>query len=471
MAGSSGHYVLREISSGGMGRVELILRREGEFERLYALKRLLPEVLTDPNARGMFLDEARIAGLLRHPHVVSVHDVGEDEHGPFLVMDFVEGVSAQSLIRWARDRDELLPTMVVLDIAIAAAEGLDAAHELCDANGNRLALVHRDVSPQNILLGFDGTVRLTDFGIAKILGQSTKTSTGILKGKLGYMSPEQLRFDPVDQRSDLFSLGVVVYELLTGRRLYYDADSTLTARRILREPPPDLGQEREDVHPELVGLLFELLAKEPAHRPATAREVANRLSAIASQVRLFEEESPTLREFMARELAPERALRRSEIDEAKALLERGGIAPMAWPRGGSDAPKRRRRGIALVAAAVVVAALALGLVASRLGDEERSDEPRATPPPPAAAASEADEPAPSEREPVDRDREEALAAPPERPTEARARHAPRRRPRAGAMSGEMAVAPVEARSEVVSFGGLPIAPPTPGAGTSERAGP
>ncbi|MGE3632476.1 MAG: serine/threonine-protein kinase, partial [Sandaracinaceae bacterium] len=320
MKGSKRDDVLLEISSGGMGVVELILRRESGFERLYARKRLLPELVRDPSVRAMFLDEARIAGLIRHPEVVSVHDVGEDARGPFLVMDYVEGVPAHALVTRAAERGEALPVSACLELAAAVARGLHAAHELKGPDGASLSLVHRDVSPHNVLVGFDGTVHLTDFGIAKGLGQSARTSTGVLKGKLGYMSPEQLRFEPLDRRSDLFSLGVVLYELLSGRRLYRSADGTETAARILREPPPDLGQEREDVSPELVGLLFELLAKEPAHRPGTAEEVADRLTELLTEARIADEDHRTLRQYMESALSYVRDARAEEIAEARSRL-------------------------------------------------------------------------------------------------------------------------------------------------------
>jgi serine/threonine-protein kinase len=263
-----------------MGRVDLVARRDGAFFRLFALKRLKPELAHDSVVRGMFLDEARIAGLLHHPNVVSVVDVGEDRDGPFLLMEFVEGISVAQLIASASARNEQLPVELCLGIARHAALGLEAAHDLRAPDGTALGLVHRDVSPQNILVGFDGVARVTDFGIAKALGRVSKTSTGVLKGKLGYLSPEQLRFEMPDRRSDLFSLGVVLFEMLSGQRLYDSTEDMDGPRRILNEPPPDIAEHRDDVEPEVVELLFELLAKEPQHRPNDAGEVARRLDGI-----------------------------------------------------------------------------------------------------------------------------------------------------------------------------------------------
>lgn len=266
-----------ELASGGMGTVSVCVRRSGAFERLYAIKRLHPHLQGDPSMRSMFLDEARMSGLLRHSNVVPVLDVGEDETGPFLVMDYVEGVSVSRFIRHHAKQGDRIPVPLCLHIVAQTARGLHAAHELEDSDGHALQLVHRDVSPQNILIARDGVVRVTDFGVAKALGRSTHTSTGLLKGKVGYMSPEQLRFEPIDRRCDLFALGVVLAELLTASRMFPGKDAAAVARRVLNEPPPDLGDLRSEVSPAVVELAFELLAKDPAQRPSTAAEVASRI--------------------------------------------------------------------------------------------------------------------------------------------------------------------------------------------------
>jgi serine/threonine protein kinase len=279
-----GYSVVCALASGGMGRVDLVARREGRFQRLFAQKRLHPHLLDDANVRRMFLDEGRIAGLIRHPNVVSVVDVGEDDAGPYLVMDFVEGIALSDLIARAAARGERVPLTVCLRIAIQIAEGLRAAHELRGPDGQFLELIHRDVSPQNVLLGFDGIARVTDFGIAKVLGRTSQTTTGVLKGKLGYLAPERLRFEETDRRADLFSFGVVLFELLAGRRLYDSTDAMEGPRRILREPAPDIADEREDVEPELVELLFELLAKDRGHRPPDAGVVARRLERLLASM-------------------------------------------------------------------------------------------------------------------------------------------------------------------------------------------
>lgn len=270
---------LRPLARGGMGSVDIAMLRKPGFRRLFAIKRLRPELVEDERAKAMLLEEGRIAGLLQHPNIVPVVDVGEDAQGPYLVMDLVPGVALGDLVRWARTAKTQLDVQLVLRLVRDAARGLHAAHELKDASGKPLRLVHRDVSPQNVLVGFDGIARVTDFGIAKVLDRERETTHGLLKGKTGYMAPEQLRFETIDRRVDLFSLGVVLYEMLAGDRLYRGKDLPETARMILHAPPPDIGSVRNDVPPEIVELLFELLAKDREVRPATAKDVENRLEA------------------------------------------------------------------------------------------------------------------------------------------------------------------------------------------------
>ncbi|MEM7607252.1 MAG: protein kinase [Myxococcota bacterium] len=326
---SPNYYWIREIARGGMGRVDLIVRSEGAFRRLCAVKRLHPNLTDDASCRAMFLEEARIAGMLSHPNIVSVFDVGEDSQGPFLIMDYVEGLSVQSIIRQSAYEGTPLPVAVVAQIALQAARGLHAAHEQRSPTGEALDLVHRDVSPHNLMVGYDGIVRVMDFGIARALGRVNKTSTGVLKGKLGYMSPEQLRFEELDRRSDLFSLGVVLYEMLALERLYANGDGA-GPRRILNEPPPDVGMVRDDVPPMLVELTFSLLAKTPGLRPQSAGEVADTLQEVINDLMLQEDEAIELSVYVGRRFENETTGHRREIADALARLERNELDP--WPQ-------------------------------------------------------------------------------------------------------------------------------------------
>ncbi len=248
---------------------------------MYALKRLLPAWRRDARSVTAFLDEARLMGLLRHPNVVRVFDVGEDEEGPYLLMEFVDGLSLKTLIQEATVEEEVIPPVVALELMRDAARGLHSAHNARDVQGNHLQILHRDISPDNILVGCDGVVRLTDFGIAKALGRLTETTRDLLKGKLGYMAPERLRFGDATQASDLWSFGVVLYEVLTQSRLYGGEDGP---HRAMSEPPPDLLSLMPEAPPGLVALLFSLLAKDPAGRPPSAGDVARRLDEVLAHL-------------------------------------------------------------------------------------------------------------------------------------------------------------------------------------------
>jgi serine/threonine protein kinase len=355
---------LRPLATGGMGRVDLAVRREGTFFRLCAIKRLHEHLREDADVRAMFLDEARIAGLIRHPNVVSVVDLGEDDEGPFLVMDYVDGVPVGEIIKRAVDNAEPIPLEVALRIGHHAALGLHAAHDLMAPDGTPLSLVHRDISPHNIMVGFDGIARVTDFGIAKALGRLSRTSTGILKGKLGYMSPEQLKFRPPDRRSDLFSLGVVLFELFTSRRLYPGKLGEESALRILEEPAPDLLESRDDAPPDLVGLMFKLLAKSPDQRPADARSVANSLETILLDLVAAGDRTDTS-EYLERLFGDERQKLEREVAQVLAALEDEPLepSPPSSKRQNRAQPLLRRRGLAV---ALAVAALGVGAAGWKL---------------------------------------------------------------------------------------------------------
>jgi alpha-tubulin suppressor-like RCC1 family protein len=307
-----------------MGYVELVARREGRFSRLFARKRLHPHFRADPAFRVMFLDEAHLAGLIRHPNVTAVWEIGEDLEGPFLLMEYVEGPSVAEILKHVEPRDRLLPLGLCMSIAAQAARGLHAAHELVATDGSPLGLVHRDISPRNLLVGYDGVVRLADFGIAKSKDNVEQTRIGVLKGNIGYMAPEHLRFQDLDRRSDLFALGVVLFELLTRERLYGGDDTTAIARRIVDEPPPDVFELR-DVPPELAALLFDLLAKDRELRPQTALAVANQLDAIGANLAAID--GPfDVGAFLDGELADMRLQRRVAVDAALVRTESAGTS-------------------------------------------------------------------------------------------------------------------------------------------------
>src|SRR6185437_13127616 len=217
-----GKYLLLErINVGGMAEVFMAKAFGAEgFERLLAIKKILPTMVEDEEFITMFLDEARISVQLNHANVVQIHELGRQDENFYIAMDYVAGKDLRTILERYRRRHEIMPTAQAAYLAMRMAEGLDYAHKKKDARGQDLHIVHRDVSPQNILVSFDGEVKIIDFGIAKAANRAQKTQAGILKGKFGYMSPEQVRGLPIDRRSDIFALGVVFFEMVTGEKLF-----------------------------------------------------------------------------------------------------------------------------------------------------------------------------------------------------------------------------------------------------------
>jgi serine/threonine protein kinase len=266
--------IIRRLGAGGMAEVFLAKKRgaEGTY-KLLVLKRILPQHGSSRRFRAMFAEEAQLATRLNHPNVVQVYDFQDyGEEGQLLSMEYVEGPDLRKLMRAAQSKGGRVPPFVAAWIVGEVAKGLHYAHERRDERGGPLEIVHRDVSPQNILLSFEGTVKIGDFGIAT--ANLFREEPGVLKGKTAYMSPEQARAEKVDRRSDIYSLGVVFHELLTGRPLHGAADGAelLEAVRAgMVEPPSTFARE---VPPELEAIVMRALAKTRDDRFQTARELA-----------------------------------------------------------------------------------------------------------------------------------------------------------------------------------------------------
>ena len=274
-----GRYdVLGRIGSGGMAEVLLArLDGPGGFSKQVVIKRILPHLAGDSSFRHMFLDEARIASRLSHPNVAQVLELGRQDEDLFLVMEFVSGKSLAEVMRVVHRRQKQLPLAVAVHIAAEVAQGLHAAHELRDKQGQLLRVVHRDVSPQNILLSYDGHPKLIDFGIATALDRFTSTTTGELKGKLSYMAPEQCQSKPVDRRTDVYALGVVLHELVTGHRLFRRENALELIRLICREDTAPPSERRPDCPAWLDAIVAKAMHKDPARRFQTALEMSERL--------------------------------------------------------------------------------------------------------------------------------------------------------------------------------------------------
>jgi len=260
---------------------------EAGFERVVAIKRLAPALAQDEEFVRMFLHEARLAAQIRSAHVVQTLDLGRDGAGnPYLVMDLVVGASVARIMDGAARLPMDVPADVAVSILIDACRGLHDAHEATARDGSPLGIVHRDVSPQNILVGEDGIARVADFGIARALGTSAETTREKMRGKLSYFSPEQANASPVDRRSDVFSLGIVAWELLTGKRLFRDDHPLRTLKRVLLDPIPRADEARSEVPSYLATVVARALQREPCDRYPDARELEHALREAAQMAGL-----------------------------------------------------------------------------------------------------------------------------------------------------------------------------------------
>ena len=330
-----GRYeLLGKLASGGMGEIHLArLAGDGGFERLVVVKRLLPELVADEQFVAMFLDEARIAGRLSHPNVCEVHELGRDGTDYFIAMPYLEGVAVADLLSSPQD-----PRLVSAIVA-QAAEGLHHAHELRGKDGEPLGLVHRDVSPSNLMVTTAGVVKVLDFGIAKVRGATARTEVGTIKGKYAYMSPEQVRGDDLDRRSDIFALGAIAWELATGQRLFKRPSDFLSAKAILEEPIPRVTGPLADV-------IARALERDRDARYPTARELATAITAAAPPMDAAGI-AAVISADHARELSEQRTRQLRVLATVRAR------------------PPRRRAPLALLAAAPAAAAATVSLLPTR----------------------------------------------------------------------------------------------------------
>ena len=336
-----GKYVLLErVNVGGMAEVfkAKAFGVEG-FERLVAVKRILPSIAEDQEFITMFIDEAKIAVQLTHANIAQIFDLGKVGDSYFIAMEYVHGKDLRAIFDRARKRGETVPVPMACYDVMKVCEGLDYAHNKKDAAGRELNLVHRDVSPQNILISYDGETKIIDFGIAKAAGKAGKTQAGILKGKFGYMSPEQVRGLPLDRRSDIFAVGIVLYELLTGERLFVgESDfSTLEKVRNVEIMPPSTYNRR--IPEELEQIVLKALAKDVDDRYQTAMDLHDDLQSFMYTSGNFfsrKDLSAYMRKAFAEEIAKESA-REEEYRrmEAEAAKDMGGRVSAGGMGGGS----------------------------------------------------------------------------------------------------------------------------------------
>ncbi len=365
-----GRYELRQrVGWGGMA--EVFLAREtgaAGLDRWVAIKRINPALARQRRFVEMLLDEARIAARIAHPNVAQVLDLGEADGVPYIVMEFLHGQPLSAVISRAVEVDATPDVDLMARIVAHAAEGAHAAHELRDREGRPLGLVHRDLSPHNVFVTYDGSVKVVDFGIAKAKGRATMTEPGTLKGKFSYMSPEQGRGGALDRRSDVYALGLVLYEATTGERVYEGDDRAVLAQVQLSDVPPP-SRSRKGYPPALDPIVGRALAREVRDRTPTARELGQELDRFLASRR-----TPTgpaeIATLMLR-LFPEPS--RSRIGMP------AGATPTGTPSGDAAAPPgthtrpappprpARTRGRLPIATAIVAALAMLAGVALLLG--------------------------------------------------------------------------------------------------------
>jgi len=274
-----GRYeVVTEIAAGGMATV-FLARALGAagFQRLVAIKLMHPHIANDDDFVAMFMDEARLAARIRHPNVVATMDLQNDDDGLYLVMEYVEGDVLLGLLRSTIKAGKTIPAPIALRIMLDILNGLHAAHELTDERGEPLRLVHRDVSPHNILVGIDGISRITDFGIARAEARLGATRDGQVKGKLAYMAPEQTTSHSLDRRADIFAAGIVLWESIAGKRLFMGQSDGEVLRNLLVNPIPKLRQAKADIPQSLETVCAKALDRDPDQRYSTAAQFADAL--------------------------------------------------------------------------------------------------------------------------------------------------------------------------------------------------
>lgn len=323
------YHLLELINTGGMAEVYKAKSYGVEgFERIVAVKRILPNVAANEEFIRMFVDEAKLAGQLSHSNIAQIFDLGRADGMHYIALEYVPGRDLRTVWKQAKSLGHRLPIDLACWIVLKACEGLDYAHDKTDSMGNPLQIVHRDVSPQNILLSWDGEVKLIDFGLAKAANSSAETRVGVLKGKLAYMSPEQVRGIPLDRRTDIFSVGIVLWELLTGERLFVGESDfeTLEKVRKVEVAPPSLYDP--SIPADLEDIVLRALQKNPNHRFQTAGEFQHALQRFLFGSDLApgsRDVSALMADFFAEEIAEERrimeAFQKMRIGSPHVLFE------------------------------------------------------------------------------------------------------------------------------------------------------
>lgn len=331
---TSRYETIVKLASGGMATVWVgTVKGALGFRQLVAIKKPHPHLLADTAYRNELVTEARLASLIRHANVIDVRDVEVDGEAISLVMDYIEGASLGELVVAASKRGALLSPRVAVRIALDALAGLRAVHELIDERGRHVALVHRDISPQNIVVGVDGLARVADFGVAKFSRKGVDSSEGSLKGKLAYMAPEYLRGEPIDHRFDLFAVGIVLWESLAGKRLFRGANEAETLRLLLDHQPAPISSI-VPAAAALDGVLATALARPVEERFQNALAMATALESAAIAAGLYgghTEVATALKDLVGPMIEERRALIRAKLAHEPSLASLMGVPQEALP--------------------------------------------------------------------------------------------------------------------------------------------
>lgn len=350
---------VRPLAAGGMAELYLAARRTAAGPpELVAVKRMLPHLGWDPEFVRMFLEEVRIAASLRHPNIVQVVDFGVGEGGHYLAMEFLHGRTLRAIQRSIREQGPL-PLGFSVGTVIEVAVGLHAAHEHRDRDGNPVEVVHRDVSPTNVMITFDGRVKLLDFGIARVTEHTQQTRAGTLKGKVGYMSPEQCRGERVDRRSDVFGLGILLYELTVGRRAFYADNDYAVIGKVADGDYLRPGVAVPGFPPALEAVIVRALEVEPEQRHPTAAALVEELQRFAAMAGL-DVEAPG----RAAQLVQRFGFEPPPVVDLAALVP----SPRAAVPGGKPASPLRWIALASVGAAIGAVGFLVGGLARGGGD-------------------------------------------------------------------------------------------------------
>ena len=388
-----GRYeILRPLASGGMGEV-LLARQVGlpGFDRLIVLKKVLPHLAQDPDFIQRFLDETHVASALAHGNIVQVYEVGVVDGQYYMAMEFVDGLDLKEMLAALRAHDQRMPEHLALYVLVEVAKALAYAHERRGPDGTPLGIVHRDVSPANLLLSNDGQVKLTDFGVAKAAARLTLSLPGTLHGKVYYMSPEQVTGLDVDERSDIFSLGVVAYEILCGQRPFEGDSEVAVIDAVRRCAPRPLRDVEPWVSPSLEALVTRALERDPDRRYATMHEFQQDLTTYMLEAHTIVS-ARAMADFVAQvqkdrpPSTPSSPTPPRSLDElAAALLQDGREAPLnnrtRTVLGPSEpvipAPVRRGWIAPWIVLAAALASGVVGLIAGGMQDERigASDDP------------------------------------------------------------------------------------------------